>query len=90
VPDPTYDERPPAGAPAAPEAARSAYTVEGACRRLGDIGRTTVYGLIAAGKLEAVNLGSRTLITAASIETLLDSLPRVARRPERRREDAVR
>ncbi len=79
MPDPTHQKQPTAGAPAAPEAARTAYTVEGACRRLGGIGRTTVYGLIAAGKLEAVKLGSRTLITAASIDALLASLPRVAK-----------
>jgi excisionase family DNA binding protein len=64
--------------------------VEGAGRRLGGIGRTTVYELIASGKLEAVKLGSRTLVTATSIEALLASLPRVARRPERRRGDAAR
>ena len=90
MPDPTHQKRPPAGAPAAPEPARSAYTVEGAGRRLGGIGRTTVYGLIAAGKLEAVKLGSRTLVTAASIEALLASLPRVPRKPEPQRNDAAR
>ena len=92
MPDPTHQhhQRPPAGAPAAPEPGGGAYTVEGAGRRLGGIGRTTVYGLIAAGKLEAVKLGSRTLVTAASIEALLASLPRVTTKPEPRREDAAR
>ena len=80
--------RPPC--PAAPEPARSAYTVEGAGRRLGGIGRTTVYGLIAAGKLEAVKLGSRTLITAASIEALAASLPRVLMKLQPRRSDTAR
>ena len=93
MPDPTHQyhhQRPPAGAPAEPEPAGGAYTVEGAGRRLGGIGRTTVYELIAAGKLEAVKLGSRTLITAASIEALLASLPRVARRPEPQRDGTPR
>ena len=66
-----HHQRPTAGAPAASEPGGGAYTVEGAGRCLGGIGRTTVYGLIAAGKLEAVKLGSRTLVTAASIEALL-------------------
>ncbi len=90
MPDPTHQKRPLACVPAAPEAARSAYTVEGAGLHLGGIGRTTVYGLIAAGKLEAVKLGSRTLITAASIDALLASLPRIATKPEPRREEAAR
>ena len=89
MPDPTHQKQPTAGGPAASDATRGAYTVERACRRLGDIGRTTVYGLIAAGKLEAVKLGSRTLITAASIDALLASLPRVAKGPEPRREEAA-
>ncbi len=90
MPDPTHHKQPTAGDPAASDATRSAYTVEGAGRCLGGIGRTTVYGLIAAGKLEAVKLGSRTLITAASIDALLASLPRVARRPEPQRDDTPR
>jgi excisionase family DNA binding protein len=64
--------------------------VEGAGRRLGDIGRTTVYALIGSGKLEAVKLGSRTLVTAASIEALLASLPRVSMKPEPQRNDTAR
>jgi excisionase family DNA binding protein len=90
VPDPDYQKQTPAGGPAASDTTRSAYTVEGAGRRLGGIGRTTVYELIAAGKLEAVKLGSRTLITAASIEALLANLPRVARRPEPQRDGTPR
>jgi hypothetical protein len=49
-----------------------------------------VYRLIAAGKLEAVKLGSRTLVTAASIEALLASLPRVLKKPEPQRNDTAR
>ena len=64
--------------------------MEGAGRRLGGIGRTTVYSLIAAGKLEAVKLGSRTLITAVSIDALLASLPRVLKKPEPQRDDRAR
>ena len=90
MPDPDHQKQTPAGGPAASDTTRSAYTVEDSGRRLGGIGRTTVYELIAAGKLEAVKLGSRTLITAASIEALLASLPRVARRPEPQRDDTPR
>lgn len=68
------------------ESARpNAYTLEGACEQLGSIGRSTLYGLIAQGRLEAVKLGSRTLITDASITALLASLPRVKGRPGSRR-----
>ena len=93
MPDPTHQyhhQRPPAGAPAAPEPGGGVYTVEGAGRRLGGIGRTTVYGLIAAGKLEALKLGSRTLVTAASIEALLAGLPRVPKRPGPQRNGIAR
>lgn len=76
------------GNPAASDTS-SAYTVEGAGQRLGGIGRTTIYGLIGSGKLVAVKLGSRTLITGASIQALLDSLPRVASKLGRRHEDAA-
>ncbi len=81
VPDIIHEKRCPTGEAAASDAACGAYTVEDAGRRLGGIGRTTVYGLIATGKLEAVKLGSRTLITAASIDALLASLPRVVSKP---------
>jgi excisionase family DNA binding protein len=42
------------------------------------IGRTTIYKLIKEGKLEAVKLGSRTLILDSSVRTLLANLPRLA------------
>jgi excisionase family DNA binding protein len=69
---------------------RNAYTLEGACEQLGNIGRSTIYGLIAQGRLEAVKLGSRTLITDASIATLLASLPRVKSKPGSRRAGGAR
>jgi hypothetical protein len=37
-----------------------------------------------------VKLGSRTLVTAASIEALLASLPRVLKKPEPQRNDTAR
>jgi excisionase family DNA binding protein len=76
--------------PEGPERRNDAYTIEGAGERLGGIGRTTVYGLIASGQLEAMKLGSRTLVTAASIEALLASLPRVVTKAETRRKGAAR
>jgi hypothetical protein len=36
-----------------------------------------------------LKLGSRTLITASSIKALLASLPRVAKKPERQRDDSA-
>ena len=76
--------------PKPPERRDDAYTIEGAGQRLGGIGRTTVYSLIASGQLEAMKLGSRTLVTAASIEALLASLPRVATKAEPRQKDTAR
>jgi excisionase family DNA binding protein len=37
------------------------------------IGRTSVYNLIKAGRLEAVKLGSRTLIKVSSIHALVEA-----------------
>lgn len=37
------------------------------------IGRTSVYNLIKAGRLETVKLGSRTLVKVSSIHALVES-----------------
>ena len=42
---------------------------------LGDIGRTKLYELIAAGDLDARKIGDRTVITCASINALIERLP---------------
>jgi excisionase family DNA binding protein len=39
------------------------------------IGRSKIYTLIGAGRLEAKKLGARTLVSAASLRKLLDDLP---------------
>ena len=49
-------------------------SIRDACSAVG-IGRSTLYGLINAGKLEARALGGRTVIPAASLEQLIASLP---------------
>lgn len=54
-----------------------AHTIPEAVASTG-IGRTTLYALIKEGKLEAVKLGSRTLVLDSSIRALLASLPRLA------------
>jgi excisionase family DNA binding protein len=46
-------------------------SVNGAARALG-IGRTKIYELINAGKLEAVKIGKRRLIKTESIHKLID------------------
>jgi len=38
-----------------------------------DIGRTTVYSMIADGRLEAIKLGSRRLVKTESIRRLIDN-----------------
>jgi len=42
-----------------------------AARKISGLGNTTIWGLIKQGKLEAVRIGRRTLITFRSLETLL-------------------
>ncbi len=46
--------------------------------KLGDIGRTTFYGLIDEQKLVRVNIGRRGFITAESIRRYVDSLTEAA------------
>jgi len=48
------------------------------------ISHASLYRLIAAGRLDARKLGSKTLITAESVERLIAELPRLAPRPGRR------
>lgn len=48
-----------------------AYGINETAHVLG-VGRTSVYAMIADGRLEAFKLGRRTLIKAASIKRLVD------------------
>lgn len=48
-----------------------AYSVKEASRAT-SLGRTRIFQLIAAGKLEAVKIGKRTLIPAQSLHKLLE------------------
>jgi len=45
------------------------------------ISHATVYRLIRVGRLDAKKIGSKTVITAESIERLIPELPRVGRQP---------
>ena len=65
------------------DGSRRAFSVCQFCRRYG-VGRTTAYAEIAAGRLRAVKVGHRTLITNDAAEAWLASLP------ELRRPDAAR
>jgi excisionase family DNA binding protein len=51
-----------------------AYTVPDACKAAG-LGRTTLYELIAAGRVRAMKAGTRTLVEAESLRRYLASLP---------------
>jgi excisionase family DNA binding protein len=51
-----------------------AHTIADAVKISG-IGRTTLYGLIARGQIEARKAGNKTLIPAASLRAYLESLP---------------
>jgi excisionase family DNA binding protein len=56
-----------------------AFSVGDFCRRY-DIGRTKTYAEIAAGRLRAVKVGRRTLITRDAAEAWLAALPQVKTR----------
>ena len=47
-----------------------AYSISEACEA-SSLGRTTIYALIGAGKLQAVRVGGRTVIPAASLRALV-------------------
>jgi excisionase family DNA binding protein len=55
-----------------------AFTISEAVTSTG-IGRTKLYALIKEGQLETRKLGSRTLIPAPSLRSLVDGLPRSAK-----------
>lgn len=46
-------------------------SINGAAKAL-SLGRTSIYALINAGRLETIKLGRRTLIVTASIRRLVD------------------
>ncbi len=48
-----------------------AYSVNDACR-ISSLGRTSIYALIAAGKLQIRKVGKRTLIPAESLQRLIN------------------
>lgn len=48
-----------------------AYTIHDACR-ISSIGRTRLYELIKAGKLESRKVGRRTLVLAVSLRRLIE------------------
>ena len=56
------------------EAERDFYTVKECCR-LNSISRATLYRLLKAGALSAVRVGTRTLITAKSMQEWQARLP---------------
>jgi excisionase family DNA binding protein len=56
-----------------------AISVNGAAKALG-IGRSSIYGLVEAGQLDAIKIGRRTLLTTASIYRLTDR-PRAKMQP---------
>ena len=51
------------------------YSITEVKARLG-IGNTTVYQEISAGRLVALKIGARTLVTAESLERYIEGLPR--------------
>ena len=60
---------------AAPGAASAALSIREARKRLGDIGHTKIYQLIAEGQLRACKLAGRTIILETDLQDLLSRLP---------------
>ena len=58
-----------------PKIAPAFYSTADAKARIA-CGHTHLYSLIATGKLEAVKMGTKTLITAESVEAFIAGLPR--------------
>lgn len=54
-----------------------AFNVAGACQVLG-ISRSSLYPLMAAGKLDARKLGGRTIVTAESLRAYVAGLPKAS------------
>lgn len=50
---------------------RLAYSINETARTL-SLGRTSIYAMIADGRLEAFKLGRRTLVKAASVRQLVE------------------
>lgn len=47
-----------------------AYSINRSAKALG-VGRSTIYKLIKAGEIDALKIGTRTLVTTASIARLM-------------------
>lgn len=47
------------------------YSVREACR-ISSLGRTTIYGHIAAGRLKVTRVGRRTIVSAESLRGLIE------------------
>jgi hypothetical protein len=69
-------EKPNAHQTAKPEADRLAYSINSFCR-WADIGRTTAYAEIRAGRLKAKKRRGRRVITAEAARAYHDNLPDV-------------
>jgi excisionase family DNA binding protein len=50
------------------------YDLPGAAMKLGNVSRSTIYRLIEQGKLVRVNLGTKALITGASLGGLIEEM----------------
>ena len=51
-----------------------AYSINRTAKALG-VGRSTIYQLIKTGQIDAIKIGTRTLITTASVARLVEPRP---------------
>ena len=54
-----------------PDAPRLGYSIKDACR-ISSLGRTSIYSHIAAGRLKVTRVGRRTIVSAASLQALIE------------------
>lgn len=71
-------ESPPPAPPPQLPAEKLMYTVKQVSEALG-VGRTTVWKVVAEGKLRAIKLGNRTLLPAEHLRAWIASMPAVKR-----------
>jgi excisionase family DNA binding protein len=61
-----------------PNTTKLTYSIKEACLA-SSLGRTTLYALIRAGRLQTIKVGGRTLIPAEALNALLSESPQPSR-----------
>lgn len=51
-------------------------SIEETCKYLGGLSKQTIYRMIGRGELEAIKIGTRTLVTTSSIKSAVENAER--------------